>query len=358
MMKPFISTARPIPIGYPCALNRNYSRVIPTLRHNYNNAGDAFAPEGTFDRHRHADERKLIERVADLWDVDMDKSWGYTTASGSEGNMQGLWQARELYPDGILYYSDQVHYSIPKIAGLLRMKSVVVPTYHTGAMDVRRLECVIDPQKPVIVLANIGSTFLGGVDDIEKIQHIVGGFTSRYYIHGDAAFWGFVMPYIREGYTYKSLDSISVSAHKWPGIPFPGGVFMCIRDSLAGVDNYQEVIAQRNVTISGSRNGHTAIFLNEFFDTVDLKEDVEYCMDATDYIFYRLQECLPEINLWKNTRSNIIVFDSPSRDLIKKWSLATVGKRSHVVVLPHVTKLVADAFIKDMSKHFERRSKS
>jgi histidine decarboxylase len=49
------------------------------------------------------------------------------------------------------------------------------------------------------------------------------------------------------------------------------------------------------------------------------------------------------------------VFDSPSSDIIKKWSLASVGKRSHVCVLPHVTKKIADSFVHDMSKNFERR---
>jgi histidine decarboxylase len=226
-------------------------------------------------------------------------------------------------------------------------------------MDVRALECSIDSSKPVIVLANIGSTFLGGIDDVEKITYVVSKVTDRLYIHADAAFFGFVMPYLRPGYEgFKYMDSISVSSHKWPGVTFPGGVFMSIKEHIGHVENYEEVIAQRDVTISGSRNGHTALFLNEFFDTVDLKEDVEKCLFDADYLFGRLQECVPESEPWKNERSPIVVFRSPSQEIKMKWSLASVGNRSHVCVLNHVTKDVIDAFVHDMSMYFERRRSS
>lgn len=358
-MKPFIhKSAIRTQAGYPVALSRNYSKVIPTLRESYNNAGDSFAAKkGTYERERHEDERILIERVAKLWNVDIDNCWGYTTSGGSEGNMQGLLMAREMFPDGILYHSDQIHYSIKKIAKILRLKAVVVPSDKTGAIDCRQLECYIDMNKPVIVLANIGSTFLGAIDDVKKIHHILKNTTSRMYIHADAAFYGFVMPFLRPGFDdYKYYDSISVSSHKWPGTPFPGGVFMSVKDRLKYIENFEEVIDQRDVTISGSRNGHTAIFLNHFFDTVELEKDVEGCLEMSEYLVRRLSETVPECNPWMNYRSPIVVFNKPSDEIIRKWSLATVGGKSHVVVLPHVTKEVVDALVHDITKYFGRRS--
>jgi len=355
-MRPYVHKSNiKIAIGYPCNLKRNFTKVLPSIRVNYNNAGDAFATEGTFDRHMHDDERKLISRVLNMWNVDIENCWGYTTGGGSEGNLQGLWMAREKYPDGVLYYSDQSHYSIKKMANILKLESVVIPSDETGAMDVTELLRSVDNKRPAIVLASIGSTFLGGVDDVEKISDALSG--KKVYIHADAAFFGFVMPFLRPGYdSYKFMDSISISSHKWPGVPFPGGVFISVKSHVSHVENFEEVISQRDVTISGSRNGHTALFLNEFFDTVDLKEDVENSLKMTEYIYNRLLECAPDCNPWKNARSPIIVFNSPSKTIIKKWSLATVGSRSHVCVLNHITKDVADAFIKDVSKYFSRHS--
>ena len=359
-MKPFIhKSAIRTQAGYPVAIGRNYSKVIPTLRETYNNVGDAFYPKkGTYELERHEDERILIERVAKIWDVDIENCWGYTTSGGSEGNMQGLYMAREMFPDGVLYHSDQAHYSIKKIAKILRMKSVVIPSDTTGAIDCIQLERLIDINKPVIVLANIGSTFLGAVDDVKKIHHILQNTTNRMYIHADAAFYGFVMQQLFPGYDgYKYMDSISVSSHKWAGTPVPGGVFMSVKDRLKYIENFEDVIEQRDVTISGSRSGHISMFLNHFFDTVDLEKDVEGCLKVSEYIVRRLSETVPECEPWVNHRSPIIVFNKPSCDIIHKWALATVGGKSHIVALPHVTKEVADAIIHDIAKYFGRRSR-
>ena len=208
-------------IGYPVALGRNYDKVIPTMRESYNNAGDAYTEKGTYERERHDDERVLIDRVCDMWKVDTKRCGGYTTAGGSEGNLQGLWMAREQFPGAVLYFSDQIHYSIKKMAKILQLQTVVIPSDETGAIDLEELTHAIDYSRPIIVLANIGSTFLGGIDDVKSIREILG---DGAYIHADAAFFGFVMPQLFPGYDgYKYMDSISVSSHKWPGVPFPGG---------------------------------------------------------------------------------------------------------------------------------------
>lgn len=347
--------ARPIAIGYPVTINRNFKNSYKTLQHSLNNAGDAFAKEGIFDRHRHQEEREMFQKISDLWNIDIKECWGYITSGGTEGNLEGLWFAREKYPDGILYYSEQSHYSIKKIANILRMDSMVVPSDERGSIDINALKDMIDLKKPVILLANIGSTFLGAIDDIEKIKSTLK--TEDLYIHGDAAFFGFIMPYIQDDFDgYRFLDSISVSCHKWPGVPFPSGVFMSKKDLPNYVERYEEIIGQRDVTISGSRSGHAAFFMNEFFETIDLKREVEECLDMSEYIFRRLSEAVPQSKPWKNENIPIIVFESPSTEIIRKWSLASFDKRSHVCVLKHVTKEVADSFIHDMAKYFGRRS--
>ena len=62
-MRPYVHKASvKIAIGYPCTLKRNFTKVIPSFHMSYNSAGDAFAEEGTFDIHKHEDERKLIQK--------------------------------------------------------------------------------------------------------------------------------------------------------------------------------------------------------------------------------------------------------------------------------------------------------
>ena len=341
-----------LPIGYPVTANRNYDPVIPTMREVCNNAGDAFSKKGTCELDRHDDERILIRRVCDMWGIDKERYWGYTTSGGSEGNLEGLWIAREKYPDGVLYYSDQAHYSVKKMANILRLPTVVIPSGSTGAIDVCALAKSIRP-KPAIILANLGTTFLGGIDDVKSMRELCG---PDAYIHADAAFLGFTLKQQFPGYDeYKYVDSISVSSHKWPGVPFPGGIFISVSEHISHIDNFEEVIRQRDVTVSGSRNGHTSVFLNHFFDTVDLEEDVESCLRMSEYLQVKLEEAAPGCRPYSNDRVPIITFNRPDDSIIRKWSLATVGSRSHVICMPHVTKEVVDAFVHDIGMYFGRR---
>jgi histidine decarboxylase len=262
--------------------------------------------------------------------------------------------AREQYPGAVLYFSDQIHYSIKKMAKILQLETVVIPSDSTGAIDLEELTHVVDYSRPIIILANIGSTFFGAIDDVKSIREIFG---EGVYIHADAAFFGFVMPQMFPGYDgYKYMDSISVSSHKFPGVPFPGGIFVSVSDHVSHIENFEEVINQRDVTISGSRNGHTAIFLNHFFDTVDLESSVERCLYLANYLKMRLEEAVPMCLPYSNDRVLIVTFNKPSEKIIRKWSLATVGDRSHVICLEHVTEEIIDAFVHDMAMHFGRRS--
>src|SRR5258705_403366 len=105
--------------------------------------------------------------TAGLYDVDIptDDRWGYVTTGGSEGTEYGLLLARTLYPDAITYFSDQAHYSVPKILAKLRMPAVAISagddgTGKDGGLDLDDLRDAIRQrrQHPPIVLATTGPT--------------------------------------------------------------------------------------------------------------------------------------------------------------------------------------------------------
>ena len=49
--------------------------------------------------------------------------------------MYGLYLARELHPDGMLYFSEEAHYSILKNARVLNMPHTTVKRQHDGEID-------------------------------------------------------------------------------------------------------------------------------------------------------------------------------------------------------------------------------
>ena len=107
-------------LGYPASQDFNYDELFPFFRHPINNIGDPFV-EGTAKDNCHKLEREVLKFWAELLRAPKDKWWGYVTNGGTEGNLYGLWLARECCPKGIVYYSEDTHYSIDKNLHFLKM---------------------------------------------------------------------------------------------------------------------------------------------------------------------------------------------------------------------------------------------
>ena len=118
-------------VGYPGNQSFDYSPLIPFLSHCLNNLGDPFH-QTNYRANTHQFEREVILHFAQLMGLDPEDAWGYVTSGGTEGNMYGLYLARELHPEGMLYFSEEAHYSILKIARILNM-----PPHH-GQKTARR----------------------------------------------------------------------------------------------------------------------------------------------------------------------------------------------------------------------------
>ena len=106
-----------------------------------------------------------------------DDTWGYITSGGTEGNLYGLYLARELYPDGVVYYSEHTHYSAAKIVRVLGARSIMIRGRDDGEIDYDDLYETLKFHRdvPPIILANIGTTMHGAVDDLTRIlRHIEG----------------------------------------------------------------------------------------------------------------------------------------------------------------------------------------
>src|SRR5436305_279968 len=100
-------------IGYPIATDFDYTDLYPLLKYPLNNIGDPLI-ESTYDLNSRSIEREVIEFFAELFNAPINNNWGYVTNGGSEGNLYALYVARELYPNGMVYYSEATHNSVQK----------------------------------------------------------------------------------------------------------------------------------------------------------------------------------------------------------------------------------------------------
>ena len=85
-------------IGFPSALDFDYTELAPFFGYVLNNIGDPYV-DGVAGRHTKELERDVVEYFADLFHAPPDDRWGYVTTGGTEGNASGLHLARTLHPD-------------------------------------------------------------------------------------------------------------------------------------------------------------------------------------------------------------------------------------------------------------------
>ena len=112
-------------IGYPGNQIFDYSPLLPFLDYSLNNIGDPFH-DSNYQSNTHGIEREVITRFAGLMRIDPDEAWGYVTSGGTEGNLYGLYLAREMYPNGIFYFSEETHYSVLKNVRLLNARYIMI----------------------------------------------------------------------------------------------------------------------------------------------------------------------------------------------------------------------------------------
>ena len=84
-------------VGFPGNQNFDYSALLPFFEYALNNLGDPFH-NSIYRSNTHQIEREVIAHFARLTRIDPAQAWGYVTSGGTEGNMYGLYLAREHFP--------------------------------------------------------------------------------------------------------------------------------------------------------------------------------------------------------------------------------------------------------------------
>ncbi|XP_057529502.1 serine decarboxylase-like [Amaranthus tricolor] len=344
-------------IGYPANLDFDYGILNQLQLFSMNNIGDPFM-EGNYGLHSRDFEVAVLDWFANLWEIGKHEYWGYITNGGTEGNLHGILVGRQILPDGILYTSKESHYSIYKAALMYRMECVKIDTLTSGEIHCADLKMKLlqNKHKPAIININIGTTMKGAIDDIDHVIQTLKecGFTeNQFYIHCDGALSGLMLPFLRQGpqITFKKpIGSISISGHKFLGCPMPCGVQIVRIEHANVLSKNVEIIASRDATITGSRNGHAPVFLwyalnLKGYDGIE--KEVRICLRNAHYLKDRLKKA--KISAMLNKLSNIVVFECPQdKKFVRRWQLACQGNVAHVCVMSHLTKQKIDNFVDEL----------
>ncbi len=353
---------KPHLIGYPCNQDFDYSELLPFLSYCANNVGDPFH-DSNFLSNTHEMEREVIGLFADMMRLPRDDAWGYVTSGGTEGNMYGLYIGREMFPDGIVYFSQDTHYSVVKIMRVLKARNIMIKSLDSGEIDYDDLhESIrINRDVPVIFMANIGTTMKGAIDDVGKVRDILDDLAiTNYYIHADAALSGMILPFVDDPQPFgfdAGFDSVAVSGHKMVGSPIPCGVALTRSDYVGRIARSIEYVGVLDTTLTGSRNAITPLMLWYAFQQRGLdgfREIVNECLDVAEYAVARFNDS--GIPAWRNRNSVTVVFPRPSDDVVRKWQLAPYEDIAHLITMPHVKRETIDMVVDDCIEDQNNRS--
>ena len=346
-------------VGYPCSQDYSYPEILPFLEFAVNNVGDPFAGsiyrENTFDL-----EREVVGFFQKHLKAQPDETWGYMTAGGTEGNLYGLYLGRETFPNGIIYFSEHTHYSAAKLVRVLGARSIMIRGQENGVIDYDDLRATLQLHRdvPPIILANIGNTMHGAIDNLTVIKDMMKDLAiSRYYIHADAALSGMLLPWVEDPQPFgfaDGVDSISVSGHKFIGSPMPCGVVLARRQNVDRVAQAVEYVGCSDTTIAGSRNGLSPIIMwsaIQRWGEDGFRQRVRYSLQLADYAIAKFKEC--GIEAWRHSNSNTVVFPRPAAGVIERWQIAPSEKIAHIITMPHVTTEMVDKLVADIAASME-----
>lgn len=346
---------RPRNVGYPCNQDFDFSELFRFLHFSINNVGDPFA--GTNYRLNTQEfEREVLADFARFTEAPQGAWWGYVTSGGTEGNMYGLYVARELYPDGICYFSEDTHYSVAKILRLQHTRNIMIKSLPDGRMDLDDLRETLRIHRdvPPILFVNIGTTMKGAVDDLAGIRAILDELAiAAAYIHADAALSGMILPFVEQPQPWNfahGADSISISGHKMPGAPIPCGVVMARKAHVDRVARSIEYVGALDTTIAGSRSAFAPLLL--WYRLRSLGEDgfrdmVRGCLERAQGAVRKLNA--QGIAAWCHPNSVTVVFPRPPAQVMEKWIIAPKKDIGHLIVMPHVTTAIIDEFVADFA---------
>lgn len=346
--------ARDHMVGFPVNLDFDYRHLSQLLAVHGNNAG---SPYGTTDYHVNSKrfERAVVGFFAELAGASANETFGYVSNGGTESNMFGIYLGRERHPDAVLYASVHAHYSIPKIARLLRMEHEPVGSDASGAMDLNALQaaCRRHGSRAAVVVVTIGTTNRGASDNLPGVRRSLAATKARgTHLHADAAFGGLLAALaprpIPWGFA-DGADSIAISGHKMIGCPVPCGIVLARPRHVETIRAHDAAVGADDDTISGSRDALSPILLWQELRRLGrqgLTQRVRQCLRTAVYAEERLREYgrRPE----RPHRNNTVLFDAPDQAVCERWNLLHVEGRAHLITMPHVTEADIDRLCADM----------
>lgn len=341
----------------------SYFRWIESQLFYTNSCGTPYS-SGNYRMSQQKTELEIISRFVNYLGLNSKKYWGYITSGGTEGNLWGIREGFSKFPNGKLYFSQDAHYSALKGTNFLPNINYEVISSNKGIINKEELlnnilEFSKEDNKGVVVFLTFGTTTFGSVDDIRWIIKRLIEKNIAHYIHLDAALYGGI-PYNQNNSPSRILkklmdmeiDSLSVSLHKYIGLPKTNGILL----SKSQINKqFIEYIGNSDVTLCGSRDFLPHTTLQKIKENYERSNSNDYIKNII-YFEQKLNE--NGIVFEKGIKNgNIFVIPKPSNEICYKYQLTTFKfnkkDKAHVIIFPFHKKEIIEQLVNDLKKDYE-----
>lgn len=294
---------------------------------------------------------------------------GDFTTGGTMGNRVALHTGLRLYPDAYVYYSSASHYSVQKVVrdndNLTSRwfpdqgpRFAEIPADELGRMSAQALADQVLSDKNrcksrgmrhrIILVANVGTVFAGGRDDILALRfklRSIGSDTS--YILADGALdLGFSTDLVQLASPTTltgsngapAVQSVTLSHHKVFGVMVSGQVicYNPVDNSLA--------------TVAGSADPRAVLetwVISQMYPPRDLARIRDYCLQNARLLRCLLQKA--DVRVSYNETSPITMLERVPPWIMHEFHLAPEGDWVHFITMPHVSPQAVHYFVETVA---------
>jgi tyrosine decarboxylase/aspartate 1-decarboxylase len=310
-------------------------------------------------------ENKVIRMIGSL--LGKENAAGYISTGGTESNIQAIRAIRnrkrkEGLSEMNIIVPESAHFSFDKIADILGIEVRKASLDEELRVEVNSVERLID-DKTIGVVGIAGTTEFGQIDPIKELSDIA--LEKDLFLFVDAAFGGFVIPFLEERYEFDfSLDgvsAISVDPHKMGMSTIPAGCLLFREESyleeLAVPTPY--LTTKEQCSLTGTRSGASAAAtyaVLKYLGKEGLKRIIGECMRLTRILVSGAKRI--GISPVIEPVMNVVALRFPEAEvervtsaLVKRrWRVSVTRKPKslRLIIMPHVDEETIHLFLEEL----------
>ncbi len=299
--------------------------------------------------------------------------YGHIITGGTEANLMAMRAARNTFKhnnpgcdDIDIVVPKSAHFSFKKAADMLCLNLIEAELDENYRVDMNSVEELIS-ENTAAVVAIAGTTELGKIDPVEQISDLC--IENGIYLHVDAAFGGYSIPFLRElGYNLPEFDfklpgvfSITIDPHKMGLAPIPtGGILFRKKTFLEAISIETPYLTEETQsTMVGTRTGASTAAtwaLMNYLGREGYRKVSKECMETTDMLYRGIIEA--GYNVVTEPELNIVAFESDKMSVdeiaegLEKFgwavSISSYPRAIRIIVMPHVKKEHVKTFLEDL----------